>query len=142
MYITLSLPAVLGSVSAGLWRFLLMPLDSVKTTLQVQGSAKGIEQVKARLREEGVASLYAGAVAQALATAVRGHAPGFGWNGMTFLGQESNASCHHTLHASLAATQVGHWPYFSTFNYLSSRIPVPPEGQLLQRLGRNAFLGA
>lgn len=38
-------------------------------------------------------------------------------------------------------TQVGHWPYFLTFNYLSERIPVPPQGELLQRLGRNALLG-
>lgn len=51
-----------------------MPLDAVKTTFQVQGSSKGLEQIKARLKEEGVASLYAGAVAQALATAVRPHA--------------------------------------------------------------------
>jgi hypothetical protein len=36
----------------------------------VQGSAKGLEQIKARLQEEGIASLYSGAVAQALATAV------------------------------------------------------------------------
>ncbi len=53
-----------------------MPLDAVKTTFQVQGSAKGLEQIQARLQKEGVASLYAGAVAQALATAVREHMTG------------------------------------------------------------------
>ena len=46
-----------------------MPLDAIKTTMQVQG-AKGLPQVATRLKEEGVSSLYQGAVAQAVATAV------------------------------------------------------------------------
>lgn len=59
----------LGSVAAGTWRFLLMPIDTLKTTMQVQGT-KGLPQIATRLKEEGVSSLYQGAVAQAVATAV------------------------------------------------------------------------
>ena len=62
-------------------------------------------QITTRLREEGISSLYQGAVAQSVATA------------------------------------VGHWPYFLTFNYLSTLLPLPPEGAVFPGLGRNAFLG-
>jgi len=71
---------------------------------QVQGP-KGWTQIKTRLQEEGVSSLYQGAVIQAV------------------------------------ATFVGHWPFFVTFNYLSSVIPLPPADAVFPRLGRNAFLG-
>ena len=66
---------------------------------------KGWPQIKARLQEEGVSSLYQGAVIQAV------------------------------------ATFVGHWPFFVTFNYLSSVIPLPAADAVFARLGRNAFLG-
>lgn len=39
------------------------------------------------------------------------------------------------------ATAVGHYPYFLTFNYLSSVLPMPPSDAVFPRLGRNAFLG-
>lgn len=142
----LPVKSIFGSLAAGAFRFMLMPLDAVKTSLQVcnaaipfhiiilvaplfcsvplhlailptigssfshnifnqvQGS-KGWSQVKARLQEEGVSSLYQGAVAQAV------------------------------------ATFVGHWPFFVTFNYMSSVILLPPADAVFLRLGRNAILG-
>ena len=93
-----------GSLAAGLWRFLLTPIDSWKTTLQVQGG-KGSTQLLSRLKEEGISSLYQGSL------------------------------------ASAAATFAGHYPFFLTFQYLSAHIPTPVEGDILLRLGRNAFIG-
>jgi hypothetical protein len=64
-----------GSVSAGLWRILLMPLDASKTSLQVEGQ-EGLSKLWNLVKEEGPAPLYYGALAQASATAA-GHWPWF-----------------------------------------------------------------
>lgn len=60
-----------GSFAAGLWRIVLMPIDSSKTALQVEGA--GALQ---RLWEGAPASVYRGSLAQAAATAA-GHFPWF-----------------------------------------------------------------
>jgi len=65
----------LGSVSAGLWRIFLMPIDSSKTAMQVEGE-DGFKELVALVKTEGPAPLYNGAVAQAAATAA-GHFPWF-----------------------------------------------------------------
>jgi Mitochondrial carrier protein len=64
-----------GSVSAGLWRIFLMPLDASKTSLQVEGK-EGLSKLWGLVKEEGPAPLYYGALAQASATAA-GHWPWF-----------------------------------------------------------------
>ncbi len=76
---TQSLPlpvkTAMGSVSAGLWRIFLMPIDSSKTAMQVEGE-KGLKNLLALVKQEGPAPLYNGALAQAAATAA-GHFPWF-----------------------------------------------------------------
>lgn len=66
---------LLASVAAGSWRVLIMPIDAVKTTLQVQGAA-GMKQLAASIRSNGIGSLYAGALGANLATFM-GHYPWF-----------------------------------------------------------------
>ena len=55
--------------------FSIMPIDAVKTTLQVEG-AKGLKQVGAKVSAQGPLVLFHGALAAAGATAV-GHFPWF-----------------------------------------------------------------
>lgn len=64
-----------GSLAAGAWRIVLMPLDASKTALQVQGE-DGLNQLLERVKVAGPGSLYKGALAQAAATAA-GHFPWF-----------------------------------------------------------------
>ncbi|KAL7535639.1 hypothetical protein ACHAXR_006633, partial [Thalassiosira sp. AJA248-18] len=71
----LPLKTAAGSVTAGLWRIFLMPIDSSKTAMQVEGS-EGLERLKQRVIDNGPAPLYQGALASAAATAA-GHFPWF-----------------------------------------------------------------
>ena len=73
----LALGAATGaaSLAAGLWRLLIMPLDTCKTVLQVQGS-EGFATIVARVRLGQVGALYTGAVAAGAAAAL-GHYPWF-----------------------------------------------------------------
>jgi hypothetical protein len=64
-----------GSVSAGAWRLVILPIDTLKTTLQVDGQG-GFDLLQERLKKEGPSVLYNGAVASVLATIV-GHYPWF-----------------------------------------------------------------
>lgn len=76
---TSSLPIPLktatASISAGLWRIFLMPIDTSKTVMQVEGS-DGLDRLKERVLQNGPAPLYQGALASAAATAA-GHFPWF-----------------------------------------------------------------
>jgi hypothetical protein len=65
----------LGSISAGLWRIFLMPIDSSKTAMQVEGE-DGLKELLVLVNKEGPGPLYNGALAQAAATAA-GHFPWF-----------------------------------------------------------------
>jgi hypothetical protein len=64
-----------GSVLAGTWRLALMPLDSMKTILQVNGK-DGWDILKQNLTKSGFEVLYRGCIASSLATVV-GHFPWF-----------------------------------------------------------------
>lgn len=64
-----------GSLCAGLWRIILMPIDTSKTTMQVEG-AEGLVRLKDRVFESGPGPLYQGSVASAAATTA-GHFPWF-----------------------------------------------------------------
>jgi len=76
---TTSLPlpvkTAIGSISAGVWRIFLMPIDSAKTTMQVKG-ATGLEELRKSVKDVGPGPLYRGSFAQAAATAA-GHFPWF-----------------------------------------------------------------
>eukprot|EP01065_Artemidia_motanka_P037864 TRINITY_DN46768_c0_g1_i1.p1 TRINITY_DN46768_c0_g1~~TRINITY_DN46768_c0_g1_i1.p1 ORF type:complete len:378 (+),score=146.24 TRINITY_DN46768_c0_g1_i1:71-1135(+) len=64
-----------ASLSAGLWRIVLSPVDAAKTSLQVDGAA-GMAKLKAKVEQRGFTALYDGAMGTFSATAV-GHFPWF-----------------------------------------------------------------
>lgn len=64
-----------ASCAAALFRILITPIDTFKTTMQVQGSS-GLALLSERISREGVLTLYAGALGASLATLV-GHYPWF-----------------------------------------------------------------
>jgi hypothetical protein len=64
-----------GSAAAGAFRILLMPIDTSKTAMQVEG-ADGLQRLWAKVLKEGPSPLYQGALASAAATAA-GHFPWF-----------------------------------------------------------------
>jgi hypothetical protein len=102
----LPLKTACGSAAAGLWRIVLMPIDTGKTAMQVEG-AEGLQRLWTKLTTEGnFGLLYQGAF------------------------------------ASAAATAVGHFPWFLTYNFLNEQLPqVSSEDALLLSLARQAFLG-
>lgn len=67
------LKTIFASVAAALFRMILTPVDTVKTTLQTQGK-RGWGLLKKRVKTYGVGSLWYGAWATAAATFV-GHYP-------------------------------------------------------------------
>ena len=81
---------LLASICAGAFRIVLMPIDTFKTAMQVNGDA-GVAIVLDRVRERGLSTLFYGSV------------------------------------AASAATVVGHFPWFLTYNYLSAELPTPQE---------------
>ncbi|KAF5345049.1 hypothetical protein D9758_010440 [Tetrapyrgos nigripes] len=90
------------SLAAALFRMILTPIDTVKTTLQTQGS-QGMAILKARIKIYGIGTLWYGALATA------------------------------------AATFVGNYPWFVTYNTLQKNIPVPDK--IVEKLLRQAFIG-
>jgi len=66
---------VFASMGAATWRIFLMPLDTLKTTMQVEGQA-GVSQVMGKFRSKGPTVFYHGALAASAAT-FAGHYPWF-----------------------------------------------------------------
>lgn len=64
-----------ASITAGLFRIFLMPVDTMKTILQVEGS-RGWPVLKAKVQEKGTSVFFHGSLAASLATLV-GHYPWF-----------------------------------------------------------------
>ncbi|CZS95541.1 uncharacterized protein RAG0_05139 [Rhynchosporium agropyri] len=95
---------IFASLCAASFRMILTPIDTLKTTLQVQGS-KGTILLRQRIKTNGIGSLWWGAFATA------------------------------------AATFVGHYPWFATYNFLSETIPTPPKHSIVVWLLRLAFIG-
>ena len=71
----LPLKTAAGSIAAGMWRIFLMPLDTSKTAMQVEGK-DGLARLLEKVTQNGPSPLYQGAVASAAATAA-GHYPWF-----------------------------------------------------------------
>jgi hypothetical protein len=65
----------LGSCGASLWRISIMPFDTCKTSMQVNGS-DGMKLIKNKIRINGYGTLYHGSLAAASSTMV-GHFPWF-----------------------------------------------------------------
>ncbi|GAA6029336.1 hypothetical protein JCM8097_003625 [Rhodosporidiobolus ruineniae] len=59
-----------GSVLGALFRMVLMPVDTLKTTMQTQGSASALVILKERIKSYGPGTLWAGAWATAAANFV------------------------------------------------------------------------
>ncbi|KAE9976803.1 hypothetical protein EG328_002393 [Venturia inaequalis] len=95
---------IFASLCAAAFRMTLTPVDTLKTTLQVQG-ARGTSLLRQRIKVNGLGSLWWGAFATA------------------------------------AATFVGHYPWFATYNYLSETIPEPAKHPIIVWLLRLAFIG-
>eukprot|EP00980_Cylindrotheca_fusiformis_P018391 scaffold6052_cov118-Cylindrotheca_fusiformis.AAC.4 len=101
----LPIKTVIGSITAGTWRIILMPIDASKTAMQVEG-ADGLKNLWNLTTTEGPGPLYQGAL------------------------------------ASAAATAVGHFPWYTTYNYLNVLIPeVSSSDDLLLSLARSAAIG-
>eukprot|EP00887_Chlorella_sp_A99_P003691 scaffold7.g3691.t1 len=104
---------VAASASAGAFRIFLMPVDAAKTIMQ------------ARAPCGCVASAVEGATGfSKLVTKVRVGGP-------TVL--------YHGALAASAATFVGHYPWFATYNYLNHTLPQYDD--LPRKLLRSAFIG-
>ena len=69
-----------ASASAAVFRMFLMPVDCLKTTLQVEG-ANGLPMLASKIKANGIGVLWYGAVASATATFV-GHYPWFFTNNL------------------------------------------------------------
>lgn len=100
----IAVKTIAASMSAAMFRVCLMPVDTVKTILQVEGRRGGVPLVYQRIRNGGVQTLYHGATASAM------------------------------------ATLVGHYPWYTTYNYLNYLLPEY-KNDLAMRLCRNAFIG-
>ena len=102
--IPIAAKTAMASAAGSLWRIGITPLDTLKTTLQVEG-AKAYDQLTAKVKKEGVTVLYQGALANA------------------------------------AASFVGSYPWFFSFNLAMRWLPVPPEGVIVWKLARTACAG-
>jgi hypothetical protein len=71
----LGIKTVASSLSAASFRIVLMPIDTLKTTLQVEGG-QGWSVLTQKLRTQGVPALYHGSLAASAAT-FAGHYPWF-----------------------------------------------------------------
>jgi len=106
---TAELPVMVKTISASAaaagFRIALMPIDCMKTTMQVEG-AKGLSVLGSKLKAGGPSVLFAGSL------------------------------------GAMAATFVGHYPWFFTYNSLSESLPkYDRKTELAKYLGRNAFIG-
>jgi hypothetical protein len=63
---------IAASLASALFRMILTPIDTLKTTQQTRGGAEGLKLLKARVGKYGIGCLWWGAVATAGATFV-GH---------------------------------------------------------------------
>jgi len=71
--IPVALKTFIGSLTAACWRIFIMPIDTVKTLMQVTGSTKALTE---RWATQGLAGFYNGALGASVATLV-GHYPWF-----------------------------------------------------------------
>jgi hypothetical protein len=99
----LFIKTLLASMNAAVFRILLMPIDTCKTMLQVNGK-NGWQTIANKVRAHGVGVLYYGSLANA------------------------------------TATLAGHYPWYTTHNYLSKMIPEYKESLAL-KLSRSAGIG-
>ena len=93
--IPVSIQTLVGSSVASLWRAFLMPIDAVKTTLQVKGKP-GLSILKTKIINHNPSILYHGTIASMSATFV-GHYPWF----LTYNLLNEKIPKYHELHKKL-----------------------------------------
>lgn len=71
----IGLKTMVASIAAASYRALLMPIDTVKTTLQVEGN-NGLVVLRQRIKGNGIMTLFNGSLASSAAT-FAGHYPWF-----------------------------------------------------------------
>lgn len=71
----LSIKTLGASLTSGLWRIFLMPIDTTKSFMQVNGSS-GLKNLKTKIKINGPRVLYNGSLG-VYATAISGHFPWF-----------------------------------------------------------------
>jgi len=114
-----------ASSAASAWRVVLMPLDTIKTIMQVEGT-QGIPKLRAKIRTGGPLVMWHGAM---------------GAMGATFAGP-SLAFAYHSSNKSSFTCQCdpGHYPWFATYNTIDELWqPVPKD--TISKLGRAASMG-
>jgi hypothetical protein len=79
VHLPLSIKTAVASAAGALWRILITPLDTLKTTLQVEGK-QGYAQLQRKMACEGATVLYQGALANALASFVGSYPWFFAFN--------------------------------------------------------------
>ena len=79
VHLPLGVKTACASAAGSLWRILITPIDTLKTTLQVEGK-KGYRQLQAKIAAEGPTVLYQGALANALASFVGSYPWFFAFN--------------------------------------------------------------
>lgn len=102
-HLPLAVKTLAASSSAAAFRILLMPVDTVKTMLQVEGS-KGFSMLAKKVAKDGPSVLFHGGMAASV------------------------------------ATLAGHYPWYTTYNYLNHILPNKQDS-LSQKLLRSAFIG-
>jgi hypothetical protein len=98
----MSIKTLVASATAASFRMILTPIDTLKTTMQTQGS-QGTMMLKQKMKTHGIGTLWYGAGATA------------------------------------AATFVGHYPWFATYNTLNE--VIPKQDKIMLKLGRSAIIG-
>lgn len=116
----MALKTALASVGGATWRILLTPVDTFKTTLQVQGNT-AFNLLRAKVAAGGIGQLYGGASANFVANWV-GNYP---WCASLSRGGITRA------HARAAR--------FVTFNFLQAKVPKYTDTK--KKLLRNAAIG-
>ena len=71
----LAMKTFCGSLTAGLWRINLMPIDTCKSMLQVQGNS-GMKILREKIKQNGLRTLYYGSMG-AFGSTLIGHFPWF-----------------------------------------------------------------
>ncbi|KAM0747223.1 mitochondrial carrier [Meredithblackwellia eburnea MCA 4105] len=97
------LQTAFASLAGAGFRMILVPIDTLKTTMQTQGGESGTTLLRERIKKHGVGTLWYGALATA------------------------------------AASFVGSFPWFATYNFLDE--VLPPPHSLITKLLRSAFIG-
>ena len=81
-----------ASLGGATWRIMLTPVDTLKTTLQVQGSAGAVQLLKDKVKAGGIGVLYGGAAANFAAN----------WVGTT-PGSSPSTTCRRTCRSTTAS---------------------------------------